>query len=193
MGVLGRNLQKALRELTSTKKSLIERIYLSDNLDWFYNLISWFRSKKEMIGRMIYWGWHMRWSWDFDAGTIYKMLHLKLDRTYDCMKNHSHLKWNSDVNNPGMRKLCEAKHLASKLSKDNYHREYEKFSQMYKSNRKDCMSIFKDDHYPNAKIINEKLYSFMLKKAFKRDNLEKITDKRRFFMLLEKHIDSWWD
>lgn len=136
----------------------------------------------------------MRHSYDFDAQTCYKMLYLKLSRVYDCMLNDSHLMWNSSPSNVGMRKLNECRILAKKLAEDDYSLNYNKLMLKYRDDRRN--SIFSDmriELYPNAKVIPTKMYSTFLKKAFAKDNNNRLDDKKRFYQLLDKHLDSWWD
>lgn len=190
-----RKLLQAIRNESKHYDSIWEMIYLSDFMDPFYNTINWFRSKKEMIARMLFWGWKLRWSWDFDASTMYEITYLKLSRVHDCMKKHGHLVWNANHNSNLMRKLAETKMLAKKLSEDDYHRYYSQFHNQYKREDEEMCELDKmmGIHYPDAKSINSKLYSFMIKKAFASDALEKKNDKNRFYYLLNKYQDHWWD
>lgn len=182
---------KVLKRQISELKEEGILIYIR-NLYWQY-IENPILKYKEMWQRVFYYGWKMRWSWDFDAWTIYDVLYLKLDRVHGCMINHSHLMWNSRPDTKLMKRLCEAKHLAKKLS-ENYkyeHRNYSKLRIKYTS-RKGKDGIFSSLH-ENSKVIDGKLYRFMVKKAFEKDEKEMENVTRRFHYLIEKYAGQWWD
>ena len=156
---------------------------------------NWFQIKYEQLQRMIFWGWNMRNSYDFDGGTVYKVLNLKLKRMYDCFLKDGHLMWNNSPDTRGMRLLIECIELTSRLQED-YHRNYEVVCERYMTPpRTKCSFLekFHDDMYPNAKPIDRAMYRHFLSKAFDKDSSEQKRDKARLFKLLEKHLDSWWD
>ena len=158
------------------------------------DLVSWFTVKYETICRMVFWGWNLRNSYDFDACTIYDILYLKLDKVYKCMRDDSHLMWNSDTNHKDMKRLLEASKLAKKLSEYDYIRHYHKVKTQYSGKRRtDLLSSIERSLYPNAKPIDNKLYNSMIKKSCKLDGAEKKRDKDRLFRLLNIKIDEWWD
>jgi len=167
------------------------------DLIW-HDRIQWVRIKYEMLGRMLFWGWNMRNSYDFDAHTIYDMLYLKLDRLYDLFENHSHLMWNSDTQNKDMRRLCEARGLAKKLSKcDCYMRHYMKVRNTYRYEDQGDNSAWYTElvgyRYDNNKTISKEYFRRLSKSAMKLDSAEMKTDKDRLFKLLSDKIDQWWD
>lgn len=164
------------------------------DLIW-YNRVSWVTSKFQMLSRMIFWGWYMRNSYDFDAHTIYDMLEMKLDRLYYVFKHHSHCVWNSDVENKDMRRLCEARGLAHKLAKGDYMRHYTKITKTYRvSYDKNDISIRIGIRYPSEnKLISNDYYRKLSKRAWNLDEAERKTDQDRLFFLLNTRINHWWD
>lgn len=146
------------------------------------------------IKNFFYYGWQFRNTVEYCATTTYDAIHIKLDRIYNNMVNHSHLLWNSDINNTEMRKLCEAKNLAKILSDIAKWegRHITKFMDRYTYDRTGEV-FFVNPRRKNNKIIDRKLYSFFLKKAIARDNNLYKSRKKRLFQLLETHIDIWWD
>jgi hypothetical protein len=192
---MNRGLLKALAHFKKTPLNIWEQIYLSDWFDYIYAPLKAYRKYREMLGRMFFWAWKMRWSWDFDANTVYEMLHLKLSRVHDCMKEHGHLEWNANHDSNLMRKLAEAKMLAKKLSDENYRQNVERFYDMYKREkaRNGWLEKSLAKYHPKAKPINEKLHSYFFKKAAERDDAERAYDKKRLYYLMDKYLESWWD
>lgn len=169
---------------------MIERLQ-----DFFwYDRVSCYHNYKEQIQRMWFWARKMRRNYDFDALFIYDMLYDKLDRVYDTMENHGHCVWNSNVNNPDMRRLSEARILAKRLSQDRYNTNTDRFYCMYRRKSGGAVGDFFYDLYPNAKTLeNEKLYNYMFKKSYENDNKLKKIEKDRLFHLLNTYIEHWWD
>ena len=89
-------------------------------LDFLYDkIVHPFYKYKEMISRMIFWGWNMRWNYDFDGFTLYEIYYMKLDRMYKCMSNYGNCVWNSCPEDPEyklMKKLKLARTLAHRLA-----------------------------------------------------------------------------
>ena len=82
--MIGRNLLKSLKSITDDWKyydTIWQQIYLSDWFDPFYKAYKWLTDWSR-LQRFFFWGWNMRYSWDWDAHTVYDMLHLKYKRTY---------------------------------------------------------------------------------------------------------------
>lgn len=150
----------------------------------------WMKGKIEEIERFFFYGWKFRKSFDFDAHTIYYMLQIKLERIHQCMKTNSHLLWNDSEDTNLMRKLCEAKGLAKRLDEESYHKHYSRMAERYKNKDRDGFGF---NLYPDAKIVDKKLYRILLHGAIKRDQKELETDKKRLFYLLEKYIQHFWD
>lgn len=155
-------------------------------------MINFLIVKYEMLCRMLFWGWNMRHSYDFDAQTLYDIIYLKLDRVYNCMLSDSHCAWNSSPDTKLMRRLYEARTLAKRLSEgDMYLNSSVKLTEKYRDIKpRGLLSSYLDQ---NSKPIESKLYSYILKKAFEKDNTRYQTDKQRLFMLLNKYLSEWWD
>lgn len=184
-------LNKLIRK-SSPPVNFVEKIYdlIEDFEHWICHP---FAVYGQMFDRMFFWAFKMRNSWDFDASTIYEMVYLKLDRVYKCMRDHGHCMWNSDPANKDMRRLLELTELARKLSEDDYCRYYYRFNdKYYNKDRDDSCFIWRLDRL-TGKPISDKLYSVMLKKAFDRDHKNRLADKARFFMMMEKYMERFWD
>lgn len=156
--------------------------------------MSWLRRKYNTLKRIFYWGWKLRHNYDYDCHSIYEILYLKLDRVYYEMLHHGHSLWNSSPDTKDMRRLCEAKNLAKKLSENyRYGRHYEKASSKYRRERLYALDEILGELYPDAKFINDKLYSVMFRKAFEKDEAEQKRDSDRLFYLVGKYMRGWWD
>ena len=189
MRYLGRKLLRSLKG----KSDFGEFIEDIKDIIW-YNRISQFHNYKEQIERMWFWAWKMRKNYDFDAHTLYDIMYYKLDRIYNTMVNHSHLVWNSDINNKDMRRLSEARNLAKRLMECDYHTNTDKFYSMYKNPSKGTLDVLMNDMNPKAKILkDQKLYNYMFVKSYKKDEKLKQIHKKRLFFLLDRHIEGWWD
>lgn len=176
-------------------RTLWQKFYYSDFFDLLHKVITWFSVQYQTLERMLFWGWKMRHSYDFDAHTVYEAIHLKLERIHKCMKENGHLEWNSDESNNLMRKLAECKGIAKKLAEENYRRHCTTFHETYRTKRQTSSWLDEamERHYPKARVIDEKTYSHFFKKAIEADNLEKNADKKRLYYLLDKYLEQWWD
>ena len=96
-----------------------------------------------------------------------------------------------------MRKLAEARELAKKLDAEyEYTRNYEAFVDKYHDDRRESngfLNVFMLERHPESKLIDSKLYSHMLRAAFKKDDQEKKTDHDRLYYLITKYQNQWWD
>jgi hypothetical protein len=154
--------------------------YIENPSRIWYEIVSYV----EMINRMIFWGWHMRRSWDFDAKTVYEMLYLKYDRTYKCMKKHHHLMWNRNTETRGMKRLASMVLLTKRLHEDNYVDIADPtFWEDYYSKPRKVEDFFKDDGDSKDRF----------RYAVKKSEEIKKQDKEMFIKLLQKHNDGWWD
>lgn len=148
----------------------------------------------EKVKRMIFWGWKMRNSWDFDACTIYDMLQLKLERLLYVFKNHGHCEWNSDENNSRMKQLREAIELLKRkgaVDELNYVDDVRKIAE-----REGWIIGYKDKHRFNCIFkdpASEKKYRKLFKREFERHNKLYKLRHERLFELLKKNVDGWWD
>lgn len=172
-------------------------------LEKIWDIQIFFRSNYERLCRMLYWGWHMRDSYDFDAQTLYEMTYRKLDRVYYVMKNHGHLMWNSNENNRLMRELREARELARRMWQDEYDMKafYEiekrfgklktwsepaeyssKFGQLYRFR----------SFWGGTPETDEKARPVYRRRIEHWQKVKRL-HKKRLFYLLEKNTESWWD
>jgi len=186
---MGRKIQKIFHK-SKKEDSFWYLLWLGETgikpLDWLSNkwgdLVSEYHSRKEMLGRMIFWGWKMRWNWDFDARTIYDILYYKLDGLYVCFRDHGNCDWNSSEDKKRMKKLRIARELARRLAKENYHTNLNMHDKKW------------GEGTTPLKIEKEKkLEEKEIMRAYKKDDLQKESEKRYLFMLIEKYIDRWWD
>jgi hypothetical protein len=163
----------------------------------FYNAYYAILSTYKSISSVLYWGWNMRNSVDYDAHSMYDLMYLKLDRIYKEMVNNSHLMWNSKETTKGMKRLAETRRLAKMLANDTYNCYVYKVMDKYTCpNHLKPSSIFNKiriNGEKEKKLISDKLYSLYFKKASELDRLNYLTIKNRYFMLLGKHIEGWWD
>ena len=191
---LGRKLIRALNPKHGWQEALED---LKDLL--WYDPISWYRSKYEMLQRVVFWGWKMRWSWDFDAHTIYEMLYLKLDRVYVCMRDHSHCVWNSNEDNRRMRELREAKELARRLMDDDYemagfYETEEKYGKLKTWTTKiPDKPLYRYHSLWGEDEKTDKEAGKLFTRRNKHWNDVRKLHKDRLFYLLNNNIDGWWD
>jgi hypothetical protein len=170
------------------------KIYYSDLLSPLYELVNILKNLYYKIRRMLFWAWKMRNNHDFDGEFIYEAIYLKLSRLHSFMLDNGHLEWNCSNSNL-MRKLCEAKGIAKKLSEFSYSRHYTRFAKVYRrAYESNCwLDETRKTLYPNARIVTHSLYIKFLTSAIKSDNAEKYEDKKRLYYLLDKYLEHWWD
>lgn len=197
----GRGLRKFAAHLKGKSVSFWELLYVGETgfkpLDWVSDkcnsIISEFRSKKEMIERMIFWGWKMRNSWDFDASTTYSMIHLKLDRCYKTFKDHGHCAWNSSEKLNRMRKLKEASKLAERLYEDKYDiRAFKETDERFKFKQWFTPSKYGSQWHSTYEKTPKRARIFY-KARGKVYLAQKKYEHKRLFELLDKYLDQWWD
>ena len=131
------------------------------------------------IKNFFFWGWKLRNSVDFNANSLYEMIHLKLDTTYKSFVRNSHLMWNRSENTVGMRKLKIAAELAKRISEDKYlHNHYD-----FVENPEEFLGLEMHPKGLGRKVQNNRKREFSQKKR----------ERELLFNLLEKHLDTWWD
>lgn len=173
----------------------VSSLYYSESMNWFHKLENEFWTRKEMFERMFYWAWKLRWNFDFDAQTLYQIQYLKLKRVHECMLKHGHLDWNSSPDHKHMRRLAEARELARRLTKNNFdkHSMYVYTNFFFEREGEDYLYLRHREKYPHAKLIPYRKYRFYSLKAHERDEAYHQYVKRRFYTLLEKYQEHWWD
>jgi len=156
--------------------------------DFFYDLYSVIFSYKEMIQRMLFWAWNLRWNYDFDGTYLYKIIYLKIDRMYKYFKDHGHCMWTNNINNNQMRKLRIARECAKRLYKDKY--TINAIDEMDKKWGKLNIDYERFKYITEQDKINERKDNIRI-----HDKYEKIknNDKRLLFGILEKHLEGFWD
>lgn len=169
-----------LKSLKVLPENLWQKFYLSDYTNWLFKIINEIRSKREMFDRILFWGWKMRHSYDFDANTIYQMLYLKYLRTYQCMKNHGSCTWNSDINTKDMRRLRTLTEVCRRLSEDNY-------LHIAESDEKYWIDFHKNWRINRNSDKKGKFHRICLK-----SDILKKQDKEMFTKLF-KYNDGFWD
>ena len=156
-------------------------------------MISKLREYYEILERMLFWAWTMRYSYDFDAHTNYLVLHHKLRRQYECFRDHGHCVWNDDVNNNRMRKLHEAMMLAKRLHEDHYDmRAFDEADERFRF----VMDILSDEKYNRieTRYLDTPERAEMFRKGrAKMYHQQKEYERKRFYYLLEKYTDHFWD
>ena len=194
----GRNgLQRAIDNPNCEKESMFTKL-----ADAWYDVVGWFKSKLEMLERMLFWGWHMRWNWDFDGHCLYDIIYLKLDRLYKCHRDYGHCVWNQEEDATEYRDMV-ALRLAVRVAKrlaergdtfyckglhDRHEAKWGKIDIKFES------SIMMISSIPNANtpelIEQERKESRYL---YEMDHKIRERDKKILFTLLRKKLDGWWD
>jgi len=144
----------------------------------FRDILKWLMQQYEMIRRMVFWGWKLRNSWDFDAQTIYTIMYLKLDRLYNCFRDNGHCVWNSSERNSRMRQLSECRELFRRLD------EYDPMMVAYDE-------VFGLEYVPHGKRFKHQ--ELLYQRRLNHHTKIRAYMKHRAFHLLEKNIDIWWD
>jgi len=164
--------------------------------DYFEGLYYKIIRIKQQIKNFFFWGWFMKDTLDYDAHSIYPMLHYKLKSVYNYMKKDSHLMWNSSTKTNGMRKLAELSELARKLYEEDYsyRNNVRRVMDNYECPRTIASPIYSlVKRRKPRKMISNDLYKFYFKMASKRDKKEYETVKNRFYYLLNKYVEHFWD
>lgn len=127
--------------------------------------------------------------YDFDAHGIYHMLYAHLSRVYEFMNSDkTHLMWNNNKQSKLMRRLTECLYLCDYLKNDSqiigdrlstYFEEERSLSENRGKN-------FFDSDY--KRLSKTRFRAFQ-----KLDRAEYDYKKKRFFHLLERYANGWWD
>lgn len=147
----------------------------------------------ELFERIFFWGWNMRWSYDFDGYTVYRILYLKLNRMYKCFRDYGHLVWNSDVNNKEMRKLRIARELAKRLYENDYSTHLKKVEEKYGELQMGFSQLGCYFYMDKTTKDNQGKAYKERQRAIRLDALQRESEKEYLFRLLNKNLDSWWD
>lgn len=193
------------------KEKIHERWLFSPTVEWVHNhTIRPYYKYTEMLKRMIFWGWNMRWSWDFDAQTIYDVLLLKLKRLKESFDHEGHLCWQNpgDVDYYRMEALIRAIELCDKLAnRDDY--DYidglmeahdEKWGELKTNMSEPSPEDHKDGYIvfrcwrakavtKEEKELERKEYVSIMSTQY----AARESDTEEFFKILNKHIKGWWD
>lgn len=152
----------------------------------------------EQLCRFFYYGWNMRNAYEFDSSSVELAQYYSLLRLKKFMESDkTHLAWNDSKDTKLMKRLAEAVKLSGELVKidnETSNKHYSKFRKKYKSNdKKNSISYLFGDRYTKAKEIDDKLFTFMLRKAFKKDSTVFLEKNKRFEYLMSKYLKHWWD
>lgn len=163
--------------------------YISDSL---HDIKKWFIVQYEALSRQFFWAKKMRWNYDWDGVYIYKLLNIKLERMIKIFRDHGHTVWTSE-NTKLMKQLLEANELSKRLFEyDNIY--FYKFIRTY-AYKKHSINVFSQRlKYKTEKtMISKEKYIYLGKIARKKDATSHKLLKDRFFYLLNKNIENWWD
>jgi len=177
-----RLIEKAFTE----KKAIWQRIYLSDWFDPIYNIYKKPWQIYHRIEKFIYYGRVGSKCWDFDANCIHDLIYAHMKRVHKFMNSDkTHLTWNDNPNNKGMRKLAEFTELSKRMSENEMktYVNYDRVKKRYPA--KDVLDIFSRSE--------DSTYKRDISRAFAAD--QKIVDERlkRYYHLLEKDVRGFWD
>ena len=184
-----------IRACSLKKKSKFQE-KIDDVLDWFYDFYTdLLIIPYERCRRFIYWGWKLRYNYDFECHFLYYMTYLKLKGMIDYSRKHGTLCWNSKENGKEFRRLKIACQLAKRLWKDDYHTNMHNHDGKWGENN----MVFRDDN----RIIFWRRYAWNPElekkekeewhKALEADEKHKANEKKYYYKLLEKHLERWWD
>jgi len=196
--------------LEKEHNSLFFRTILK-GVDLFLDMKGEIRSKREMLDRMVFWGWNMRWSWDFDAHTIYDMLYYKLVRLEKVFTESGNCCWNQDPEYPDY-KYMKSLRLAIKILKRLKDRDtpryciglWERHDKKWGKLQSNMSNPSEEDKTPSGTIFRtwrEKANTPELKEQERKewrallelDGIIYERDKRNFFKILERDLHYWWD
>ena len=133
----------------------------------------------DQLKNFIFWGWKLRNSVDFDCNSLYELIYLKLDTTYKCFIENSHLMWNRSEHTTGMKKLRVARNLAKRISEDEYINNHYRFV-------KNTDKLFDLEMLPKG--LGKRVQDNR-----KRQNSQQKQEMELLFELLKKHTNRWWD
>ena len=156
---------------------------------------------------------------DFDCHSTYDIINFKLQRAYDIFLKYGHLEWNASKETKGMKRLREAIHLSKRLANDDYliealsvhekkygKRELVNFKFNYleeiwneekeipKERLKTAICRYKKDNSSfTSQTLRDLRRDSHLMLCFKKAELIQKQDRDRFFKLLNKNLEGWWD
>ena len=120
---------------------------------------------------------------DYDAHSLYTVMHFQADRLSKFMhSNRTHTLWTDDHNSKQMRELRETVELLDRLKKDEFTQHWDKVYYKHggtldwSTPPEICEDYYKKSH-----------------RAIKKDGKEKNERIDRLYYLLKKRIDYWWD
>lgn len=139
----------------------------------------------ERVCRMLFWGWNLRDSFDFDSQTIYKMLSLKYKRIHKVMMADTYTTYPK----PLQRRMLIIIELANRIDADKY--SSIETAAVYKK--------YGNPEFSGAQMIwphlDEEKSSIVrkeLSKAFVIAEEKKKRDKKMFWSLISEWNDYFW-
>lgn len=183
-------------------RDFFNKLYLADTgIEWLddliekvYDIYRSIRRFRDRVKLFFFWGNKLNNTYDFDCHDVYYMLHLKLERAYNCFKDHGHCVWNSSEKTNLMKKLKEAKELSLRLWQDDMqyraHREAdEKFKHKYWTEPLDN-SMYKFRYTYEISPERAQLFINDRSRIYLAENKYR---KKRLFYLLDKYLSYFWD
>ena len=172
-------------------------------LDWFWDKYTDFIIVPyETVCRFFYWGWKLRYSYEFEAGHgLYYMIYLKTKGLIDYSRKYAHLRWNDDENGTQFRKLKIACTLAQRLYKDCYntnvakHEEKWGKDEIYFEKCEDNPMLSEMKHKRHINMTDDQIAEERKEwlRAHKADQQQQLNERKYLFELLNKHMEGWWD
>lgn len=195
------------------KDKLEEWWVMNPIVDWIYDhTVKPYRTYKEMLARMFFWAWHMRWSWDFDAHTIYDMILLKLKKLEYVFEKHGHCCWQEpgDEEYFRMEALKEAIAVCDRIANKSDHDYVDGLNEAHDKKWGELETNMLDnptkeeDKVPAGVIFRSWRKNAKTKEDEEKEREEyraimmqhheaREADKKRLFELLHEHLDGWWD
>lgn len=136
-----------------------------------------------MICRMAYWAWVMRNNHDYDFGYLMQMIHLKLKKMEKEMLHKGNAVWQHDPKCRTYKSLKEAIELSKRLSEGEFHFHHHTDAVLEKHNPMSLGWRFKIDPQ----------FRRELRIATKKDKEIYDCQKNRFWYIMNRYGEGWWD
>ncbi len=136
--------------------------------------------------KFFYYGYHGSKCYDFDAGCIHTMIYAHMKRVNKFMhSDNTHLMWNSDPDTKGMKRLREFTALSKSMSENELHNYYfyGKFKEKYPSS--DIFDMIGEERDTRKRRA--------MSLAFKKDRMVEAGKRERYWYMLGKYVEGFWD
>lgn len=152
------------------------------------------------IHRFFWWGWKMRWSYDWDHSYLYEIIYLKLDKMIKEFNKNGHLEWNTNFNSTEMKKIRITKECIKRLKDDNFgwmlDKHYIKWDGPFlksgkstEKNLRESLFIYNNVKNEKDKKLQKKEFNFAINHE---EELKKQT-MEMFCNYFNKYSQKWWD